>query len=122
MWVAVRELVFFEQCACVRQFLHDPRVRSENRLALQIAGFSREPAFRIHRSHHWQAVAHADFVVFLTMTGSDMNRARALVLGDKFTEDDFDITIDPRMTADHAFQVNPGPGAFGHLIRRRLKP
>ena len=93
------------------QFLNDPRIGFENRLALEIAGFGGEFALCIHRRHHRQAVAHTDFVVLLAMAGRDMNGASALILGDKFTENDFGIAIDPGMAANDAFELGAGPSA-----------
>ena len=99
----MREFIFLEQRATVDQFLHDARVGFENRLALQISGFRSEPSFRIHRRHDRQAVAHADFVVFLAMSRRDVNAAGALILGHIIAEDNFRLAIKPRMLANHAF-------------------
>ena len=83
----MREFFFFEQRAGLFQLFNDPSVSLKDELALQITGLCREFSFRIHRRKDFEAVPDANFVVFLTMAGSDVNAAGALLLSHEFAQD-----------------------------------
>ena len=116
------QFIFFEQGVLLDQLLNNARVGFEHRLALQIAGFRGESSFWVYRRHDRQAVAHADFVVFLAMTRGDMDAAGALILRHVVAKHNLRLTVEPGMPANDAFEFGAGPGAGKNFIILGFQP
>ena len=55
------------------------------------------------------------------MTWSDVDRARTLILGNKLTENNFRVAIQPGMPANAAFELRAHPGAWQDLVISRFE-
>ena len=102
--IAVREFLFLQQGSAVCKFLDDLGISVKYQFTLQIPRLGGEFSVGIHGSQNFEAVTHADLVVFLAVPGGDMNAACALILSHELAENDFRVPIHPWMAANDALQ------------------
>ena len=114
MRITVRDLLFAQQRAMRLQDLVDDGIRLPDRFADDLFGKPASRAFgvieapgRIDRAIDGQPVLDADFEILLTVAGSGVDRAGALLQRDVIAENAERIAIQKRMPEDRAFELRP---------------